>query len=270
MINITQYEKEQIDAIERWKQEEPGVMSQAFGFVIEPLAWLVNKVVPKRAVRGALNFSNVMAQWLTDSNDVMRDGAVSSIGELRSKSLQLSDKLADEVHNWAIGLAVIEGAGTGMFGLPGVAADIPALITLALRTIHKIGICYGYECSTDLDKKLVLAILAASSANTLGERASALAALRSVELTLAKVTWKKLAEKAAENQLSKEAALLTIKNLETQLGVNITKRKALVSIPFIGAAVGGSVNGWYVKEIGGSARRAFQERWLLENGKIMV
>ena len=270
MKNMTCYEKAQLVAIERWKQEEPGVMSQAFGFVIEPLAWLVHKVVPIKAVRGALHFSNTMALWLTDSKDVMRDGSVSALRELRTKNLKLSDKLAKDVHKWAIGLAGVEGAGTGMFGLPGAAADIPALITLALRTVHKIGICYGFECITELDKRLVLGIMSASGANSIDEKVAALAALRSVELTLAKVSWQKLAIKTAENQLSKEAVLLTIKNLETQLGINLTKRKALVSIPFIGAAVGGSVNGWYIKEVGGAARRAFQERWLLENGKIVL
>jgi hypothetical protein len=88
-------------------------------------------------------------------------------------------------------------------------------------------------------------------------------------VTLAKVTWKKMAEKAAESQLSKEAAILAVKNLAKQLGVNITKRRALAAIPFIGAAVGGSVNGWYIKEVGWAARRSFQERWLLENKKII-
>ena len=266
---MTKYEKEQADAIEKWKKEEPGVVSQAFGFVIEPLAWLVNKVVPEKAVRGALDFSNSIAEWLTDSGDVLRDGDVSSPEELRNKSLELSDKLADEVHNWAIGVAVVEGAGTGIFGLPGAAADVPAIITLALRTIHKIGVCYGYECFSEIDKKFVLGIMSASGANSIEEKVAALAALRSIEVTLAKVTWKKMAEKAAESQLSKEAAILAVKNLAKQLGVNITKRKALASIPFIGAAIGGSVNGWYIKEVGWAARRAFQERWLMENGKII-
>lgn len=269
MQKLTKHEKVQVDAIEKWKKEEPGVVSQTFGFAIEPLSWLVNKVVPEKAVRGALDFSNAMALWLADTGDVVRDGGVSSLGELRNKNLELSDKLADEVHNWAIGLAVVGGAGTGIFGLPGVAADVPFIITLALRTIHKIGVCYGYECSSELDKKFVLGVISASSANSISEKVGALTALRSVEVTLAKVTWKKMAERAAEKQLSKEAALLTIKNLTKQLGVNITKRKALASIPFIGAAVGGSVNGWYIKEVGWAARRAFQERWLIENGKII-
>lgn len=266
---MTKYEKEQVDAIKKWKKEEPSVVSQTFGFAIEPLAWLVNKVVPEKAVRGALDFSNAMAKWLTDTSDVLRDGGVSSLGELRKKSLKLSDRLADEVHNWAIGVAVVGGAGTGIFGLPGAAADVPAIITLALRTIHKVGVCYGYECSSEIDKKFVLGVMSASGANSISEKVAALTAIRSIEVTLAKVTWKKMAEKAAESQLSKEAALLTIKSLAKQLGVNITKRKALASIPVIGAAVGGSVNGWYIKEVGWAARRAFQDRWLIENGKII-
>lgn len=269
MKKLTKYEKGQVDAIEKWKKEEPGVINQLFGIAVEPLAWLVAKVVPEASLQGALDFGNAMAYWLTDTNDIIRDGGVSSLEELRKKNLELSDRLADEVHNWAIGAAVVEGAGTGVFGLPGAAADVPAIITLALRTIHKIGVCYGFECSSELDKKMVLGILSASAANTISEKVAALAALKSVEVTLAKVAWKKMAEKAAERQLGKEAALLTIKNLAKQLGVNITKRKALAAIPFIGAAIGGSVNGWYIKEVGWAARRAFQERWLIENKKII-
>jgi len=266
---VTKYERNQAEAIATWKKEEPGVVSQTFGLALEPLGWLVNKLVPEAAIRGALDFSNFMAQWLTDTDDIIRDGGVKTISELRTKDLELSDKLADEVHNWAIGIAVVEGAGTGFFGLPGTAADVPAIITLALRTIHKIGVCYGYESTSELDKKFVLGIMAAAGANNIGEKVSALAVLREMQNTLIHITWKKMAEKTSEFLLSKEAAIIAIKNLAKQLGINITKRKALAAIPFIGAAIGGSVNGWYIKEVGWAARRAFQERWLAENKKIV-
>lgn len=265
----TDYEKKQAEAIAAWKKEEPGVVSQTFGLALEPLGWLVNKVVPEAAIRGALDFSNSMAQWMTDTKDIIRDGGVNNIAELKTKDLELSDKLADEVHNWAIGIAVVEGAGTGFFGLPGTAADVPAIITLALRTIHKIGVCYGYESTSDLDQKFVLGIMAAAGANNIKEKACAIAVLREMQVALIHTTWKKMAEKASEFLLSKEAAILAIKNLAKQLGINITKRKALTAIPFIGAAIGGSVNGWYIKEVGWAARRAFQERWLAENKKII-
>ena len=78
-----------------------------------------------------------------------------------------------------------------------------------------------------------------------------------------------MAQKAAQKKMSKEAGIIGIKNLGRQLGINLTKRKALQAIPAIGAIVGASANGWYVKEVGWAARRAFQERWLIENGKII-
>jgi hypothetical protein len=75
--------------------------------------------------------------------------------------------------------------------------------------------------------------------------------------------------KAARERLSKEAAIIGIRNLAKQLGINLTKRKALAAIPVIGATIGGTVNGWYLKEVGWAARRAFQERWLIDNNKII-
>lgn len=268
MKELTKYEKEQLRAIEEWKKQEPEVVSKAFGIVVEPLAWLVNKVVPEAAIRGALDFSNFIAERLADKDDILREAGVPLIVELRTKNLELSDKIADKVHNWAIGVAFAEGASTGFFGLTGSALDVPFIVTLALRTIHKIGLCYGYECSSDFDKKFILGIISATSANSIKEKVSALAVLRSIEVTLSKVAWKKMAEKAAQDKLSKETVILTVKNLAKQLGINLTKRKALASIPIIGAAIGGSVNAWYIKEVGWAARRIFQERWLIENGKI--
>lgn len=218
---------------------------------------------------GALDFSNATAKWLSDTKDIKRDGQVEKIGDLKTKDLKLSDQLADVVHNWAIGMAVAEGAGTGWPGLPGMAVDIPAIIIIALRTIHKIGLCYGYEAINKTEKNFILGVLSSASANTLEEKVAALMFLRAVGVTIAKTTWKKIAEKAAEKQFSKEAGVLVMRNLAKQLGVNLTKRKALGAIPFIGAAIGGSVNGWYIKDVGWAARHAYQERWLIDNHKII-
>ena len=268
MQELSEYEKQQIQAINAWKAEEPAVVSRAFGLVVEPLAWLVQKVVPEAAVRGAIDGASTLGQWLTDTADVLRDAGVATVAELRDVDLALCDKLADGVHNWAVGIAVVEGSATGAFGILGAPVDVPAIITIAMRTIHKIGVCYGYECNTTEDEQFVRGILAASGANSVEEKLAALAVLTTLRTILARQTWKTMAEKAAQNQLSKEAALVLIRNLGKQIGINVTKRRALASIPAIGAMVGGSVNGWYIKEVGWAARRAFQERWLTDAGKM--
>src|SRR5665648_88239 len=269
MNEMTPYEQQQYLKVQEWKVEVPGVISNAFGVLLEPVAWLIQKIVPQAAISGILDFSNYAAEWFTDSRDIIRDAKVTEIIELRSKHLELSDKLADEVHNWAIGVAVAEGAACGAGGILTAPIDIPAILTIALRTIHKIGLCYGYQCNTKEEKDFVLAIMAESGANTMEEKIAALATLKNIEMTLIRQTWKSMAEKAAQQQFGKEGAIIGIKNLAKQLGINISKRKALAAIPAIGALVGASVNGWYIKEVGWSAIRAFQERWLMENEKLI-
>ena len=266
---LTIYESAQVTAITDWKKEEPSVLSKATGVVAAPLAWLVQKVIPEKAIQAVLEAANWAGCQLADSGDIIRDGGVDQIAELRSKSLELSDSLANEAHNWAIGMATVEGGAAGAFGLPGMAADIPAIVTLALRTVHKIGLCYGYESSTEEDKNFVLGILSASGANSVEDKVEALLALRSIQQILIKQTWKKMSEKAAVQQMSKEGAILGVRNVAKQLGINLTKRKALQAIPLIGAGVGASMNAWYIKDVGWAARRVFQERWLSENSKVI-
>lgn len=268
-MELTEYEWQQWQSIVAWKAEEPSVVSQAVGTVLTPVSWLINKVVPVAAIQGLLDLSSSAAEWLTDTGDLTRDAGVDTVAQLKKLDLARSDALADEVHNWAIGLASAEGAATGAAGIFGIAADIPAVLVLALRTIHKIGACYGFEIKTKEDKDFILGILSASSANEMAEKTAALTTLRVVQVSIAKTTWKKMAERAATDRLGKEAGVIAIRALAKQLGINLTKRKALQAIPAIGAIVGGSVNGWYLKEVGWAARRSFQERWLMDNGRVI-
>ena len=219
---MNKYEKEQYKAIIKWKEKKPSVMSRLTGRALKPLSWTVERVIPPRAIQGALTGADWIAQGLTDTEDIKRDGKVNQISELRHKDLQLSDKLANEVHNWANGIALAEGAATGASGLPGMAVDIPALITMCLRAIHKIGLCYGYECKTQSDKQLVYGILSVAGANNVHEKVVALANIQAIKVIIAKNTWKKIAEKAATKTASGEALVITIKNLAKQLGVNLT------------------------------------------------
>jgi len=168
---------------------------------------------------------------------------VSEIEELKTKDLRLSDQLAKEIHRWAVALAAAEGAGSGVWGFWGLAVDIPFIITFALRTIHKIGLCYGYQVKDEKDRDFVLTLLSAAGANTPKEKAEAVKILRAVDIMIAKQTVKTVYEKAVQRQLSKEAVLISLEKLSGQLGINITERKILQTIPAIGAAVGGSVNG---------------------------
>jgi hypothetical protein len=266
---VTRYEATQIELIRAWEAEEPGVVSKAVGVVTAPVAWLVRSAIPEAAILGALDFSSTLARSLSDVDDLLREAKVADLVELHDLELERLDLLADGVHDWAVGIAAAEGAGTGWAGLPGLLADIPIVITLALRTIHKIGLCYGYQAKNQRDAQFVLAVLSSSGANSVKEKVASLAFLRSLQVMLVRQSWKAISEKAVAAQLSKEAGIIALRNLARSLGVNLTRRKALGAIPAIGAVIGGSANGWWMKEVGWAARRAFQERWLRDHGKMI-
>lgn len=268
MNTMNDYEQSQFDEIIKWKEEKPSVLKKATSIVMKPVVWVTTKIVPQKAIRVALTGSNALAQILTDENDIVRDGKVSCILDLKTKELQISDNLANNVHNWALTIAGTEGGVCGALGLPGMVVDIPTIVTFALRTIHKIGLCYGYKAMTQEDIQFVYSIMSAAGANTMQEKNTALLTLKQLNVILVKQTWKKMAEKMAQNEMSNEAFLIAVRELAKQLGINITKRKALQVIPIIGGSVGLAMNIAFIQDISWAARRCFQERWLSDNRKI--
>jgi hypothetical protein len=94
-MDLSGYEKKQIKEIRKWKAEVPSVISKAFGIALYPVTWLLTKLIPIAAIRGALDFSSHLAEWLTDTNDLVRDAGVNNVDELRTLSLEKSDELAN-------------------------------------------------------------------------------------------------------------------------------------------------------------------------------
>ncbi len=244
-----------IKAIGVWKAEEPGVLSQTMGVVLGPLIWVVRKIVPQSAIEGAIGGMDWAAKKLT-TNRVEGD----------LENLANCDAHADSTVNFHIGLAIVEGGAAGFFGAISLPADIPALIVLALRLIRQVGVEYGYDCAGEEDRAFVLSILAASGANSQAEKIEALALASFIMNRIATTTWKSMAARAATQTVGVDAAIIATKNLAKALGYNLTKRKALAAIPAVGAVIGSSANGWYLREVGVAAQRSFQERWLRDRG----
>lgn len=247
-----------VRAIQAWKADEPGVVSQALGTILSPVTWLVRKIVPQAAIEGVISGMDWAAKHITTSR---------GNGDL--EDLQSCNNQADSTINFHIGLAILEGGAAGFFGVLTLPADIPALILLALRLIRQVGVEYGYDEDTEDDRAFVLSVLSASGANSQGEKAEALALTSVLMNKLAKETWKAMTVKAAANKFGIDAAIITTKNLAKSLGINLTKRKALAAVPAIGAIIGGSANGWYIREVGIAAQRSFQERWLRDRNLLI-
>ena len=245
-------------AINEWRAKPPSVVSVALGYAALPVTWLAQTVVPTSAIEGLLTGLD----WVAKNSTTSRK-------QPDFENLRECDASADFGINIHVAAAAVEGGAAGFFGIISLPADIPAVIALALRTIRQVGAEYGYTANTEDERLFVLAVLRASGANSQAEKTEALLALRLVLVALQRQTWKAMATKAATQALSLEGAIIAVRSVAKQLGINLTKRKALAAVPGIGAFVGASVNGWYIRDVGIAAQRLYQERWLRDRGLLV-
>lgn len=263
---VTDYEARQMAEIEAWKRAKPDIVKRHFGALPKTLDWVVGKAVPYIPLNQTFAWLDSAAARFADERNLIKDAGVSSLTELQSLDLSLSDRLAEGNHRWAMGMAAAEGAVTGVTGIVGLAADIPAIITLALRTIYRTGLCYGFDVKTE--RQIALGILAVSGANSTEEKAQALTSLEEEQAILVSQADGSGGNGSRTSTPSIDNSRITSRQVTHQLGVNLAKRKTLQAVPMIGALVGGSVNAWYIRDVSLAARRVFQEQWLRQNHKL--
>lgn len=260
---LSKYEQEQVAAIEKWKQEKPGVISSALGTFIHPAASMVQVVIPDAIIRSAMEACAAGARFTAgDGADILKEAGVSALEELKTSSLEKCDRTAAYVQRWSVSHGAVEGMTTGVAGMAGLVADIPAIITLSMRTIYRTAMCYGYEVKSFRDNEFLMAVMAVASANSMNEKQEGIEQMQ--KIMLEETDPELLAREDKQDYMSSEAAAVGFKTLARQLGINLTKRKALQAIPFVGAGVGAAVNAWFIKEISEAAMFSYKDRWIYE------
>ncbi|MCM3588428.1 EcsC family protein [Mesobacillus maritimus] len=86
-----------------------------------------------------------------------------SVKDMKELSLSLADQQKK--------VATAQGAGTGIGGLFTLAIDIPALLTLSLKTLQDIAILHGYDPNDRKERIFILKCLQFSSSDIVGKEA---------------------------------------------------------------------------------------------------
>jgi hypothetical protein len=247
---LTAYESEQVWRIAEWKSRPTNPISEMWKRVILPGARLVEKFMPDALVVAAIERSYHVAERLAGSEDVRRRAGVHDIRELRDRPLEECDRLARQVGLSAQTLAIVEGAATGAGGILTTLIDVPLLFVLSLRTILKIGHCYGYPLDHHKGRQFVLGVLLAALSGSLEIRRRRLDRLHEVEEFL-------IVE--AQEELVTEELLSFLFQLEI-----------FDEAPGVGAISGALLNLAFTHRVDGTAQHVFQERWLRDNGMVGV
>jgi EcsC protein family len=260
---VTPYEQKALKRLRAWQAEAPGWGTRLLARPGSKVAEVVQVLVPTGALRAALDGADRLGRKLSDERSILKRAGVADLAAMRELPLDALDRHARTVSRRALALGGASGAVFGIAGAAGLVADVPALLTIAMRTIHRLGLCYGEKPAAGDERRLGLGIFALVSANSLAEKQLAVAALRAGAPML-DAAWRDGVERVTEREIAKEATVYSLQNLARAIGVNLGKRKVAGSIPVVGAAVGAVVNAWYLSDVAQAARYTFQERWLHE------
>lgn len=260
---MTPYEHKILKELRAWQAEPPSWGTRMLAKPGSKIGKVVEVLVPTGALRAVLSGADRLGRKLSDERSILKRAGVASLAELREQPLELCDRLAQTVGRRATALGGATGALFGVAGAAGLVVDVPTLLTLALRTIHRIGLCYGEKPDPAHERQLGVGIFALVSANSADEKLAALQALRTGGAQL-DAAWRDGVERVAERGMAKEATVYSLQNLARAIGLNLGQRKVAGSVPVLGAAVGAAVNAWYLSDVAQTARYVHQERWLRE------
>lgn len=247
---LTAYETEQVQQIAAWKSKPPHPMSELFKRIALPAARYVEKVIPDDLVRVAIEKAYRASELIDGRQAVQSVAGVKDLKELWDKPLEECDSLAFRVGVESQTFATVEGAATGAGGVFTTLIDLPLLFVLSLRTILKIGHCYGYPLDHEKDQRYVLGVLIAATSGSLEIKRKRLDQLRELEDLLIAET---------QQEIVAEEALSFLFQLEI-----------FEDIPGVGAISGALLNLAFMRKVDDTARRVFQERWLRHNGKVQT
>ncbi len=258
---LNEYERARADEIQGWCVAPPGWGTRLMARPGKSAALAAQRLVPVDFLRAALKGLERAAGRVAGRRDVLRVAGVASLAELADKPLHECDVLAQRIARRGLILGGAGGAVFGVAGAAGLAADVPTLLALALRTIHRTAFCYGEDWLEEPNRALPIGVFALASANSLEEKRVAWTALRDGS-ELLDSAWRDGVERVAERELAKEATQFSLQTLAGRIGAQLGTRKAAGAAPVIGAVIGGAVNASYIGEIGRVSRYVMQDRWL--------
>lgn len=243
---LSDYEALQVKQIAEWKNTAPSRLSELVDLATSPLTWVVGHFIPKKVVAKLVTSMESVAEKADSQEEVMAAAEVTDILDLKRASLSKCDHLAMRFTARAERFAVVESTAAG---LGGPLFHIPQQLIAALRSIMRVGHCYGYPLTRPVDRLVVIDILEIAMVQQPPERQAVL---------------RQLFEAAA----SRESSLEGETDLIARTSRNMIAEEALDLVPVVGPAASFLFDSTFMHSVDETARRVFQERWLRHNGLV--
>ena len=258
--------------IAAWERGKRGYLTRISDAVLNPAARLTAKMAPQSARKAAgkviektLRSIAQAGQFSVDA-EAINKRRTKRLGRRRAVGSQLKacDALAKGSWTSHCGYAAAEGAATGVMGFAGFVADIPLILSIAIREIRTIGLCYGYSTTELSETDYVLHILRIGSSGDAGVKLESLLVLKALEKAMVKFHNQKRLKPDTTTPSKNVQYLITIQEYAKSLAVELVQRRALQLVPLTGALTGASFNAAFANDIGRAAYMCYRRRFLLD------
>ena len=278
MTKKQDYKKKVKEEIHAWENEGPGFLSNITDFILYPAQKAADLLIPEcikdtiaTTLEGLFKGLCFTSDYLFADKDVIasvteRNKDLNTLKKIfDSDDLKSMDSAADYYWNQNLTLAIAEGGAHGFGGIWALATNLPALYSVVFRCVQQIAICYGFDTSKDEERAYILQILSVASATDIKEKQASLDSLKKTShklATMASLQQAKHALKQPWKTLEKNIGVKTIRDYAKSIGFNITKRRALMLVPAIGAIIGASFDGMYLQDVARAAKNCYRKRKL--------
>ncbi|MGE0711549.1 MAG: EcsC family protein [Planctomycetota bacterium] len=267
-MSLNAYEQQALSDTEAFfRSSEDGLLGRISRTLFKPVEVMTERLIPDkmldlagRGVEGALKGIASLSDRTVNLERVLASARehveVMSLDELREQDLQLLDELSRVQLAEHETLALLEGAGCGVGGVALLAADIPLLFGVTLRTVRQIGAAYGVDPEAPGEGVIAYKIFELACGGT-RDRYAQLLELEALQDELDGLEPQKRAEKAAVL-----ASLIATREAVKRVVSLLLSRKIFQAVPVAGAVVGAGFNYLFVQDVGETARQVYRRRWL--------
>lgn len=174
--------KAQLKAIEKWEKEQQKVW---FWEKLSRLPFqMLDKLTPafiQKKIGVLLDEMGHYIQsggvYLTSEKGIIHqfqatctDEPIQSIEDIQKAPIEVMDAISENMGKNRANLATAQGATTGVGGMFTLAADIPAVLGLSLKTLQDIAVTYGYDPKNKEERIFIMKCLQLNSADVVGKK----------------------------------------------------------------------------------------------------
>jgi hypothetical protein len=258
---LSLYETEQVARIAAWKARKPGLLKRTVDTLKWPIDLMFEKLVPPKRARSMFARIHRAADWQHGRDLIANALGLDQVTDLFGGPLERCDAYVKKIEDISREIITSESLLANAEGVATELLSLPAEVVLAVRTVHRVATCYGYELDCSKDETLVLAIIGLSLLDEPDERLRATRLIRELEEGTCPLADEDQLGTLAESRLEDEVG-------DGLLGSTLIEEKFGEGIPLLGAALGVVLDNRFISGVEEAAQFVFQERWLRDHGKV--